>query len=121
MFDRYKYWNRESIEFHNSEYGSWFQIDNIDKDKKEPCRITQIVNPSWDESGESGIVNRNEIEITDWWMKWYSLEWTFSYGISTKYKSGIVNRNEIEIMRVRLSWTVNEIENHVYEISELRT
>lgn len=32
-----------------------------------------------------------------------------------------MNRNEIEIMRIRLSCAVNEIENHVYEISELRT
>ena len=29
-----------------------------------------------------------------------------------------MNRNEIEIMRIRQSCAVNEIEKHVYEITE---
>lgn len=79
------------IGFHNSEYGSWFQVDNIDKDKNEPRRIThKLLIQSWDESGDcfQVIVNRNEIEIMDWLDEWHSLEWALSYSISMKCKSG---------------------------------
>lgn len=58
------------------------------------------------------------------WIDWMNgIHWNehFHTAFQRNINQVNMNRNEIEIMRIRQSCAVNEIEKHVYEISELRT